>query len=161
MGQTQSLSLLLLKGGAEMAGPKNGGAKNIHGLTEKEEKFAQARVSGMTQVEAREFAGYSPDVTKETAHRHAVRVNNREHVQRRMRELQEAVDSKEIMEIAQIQAKLTQMALDDNNSKNVQLKALDQLAKTKGAYSDNINVNASGGLTIADKKEAFKELVGE
>lgn len=144
-----------------MAGPKNGGAKNIHGLTEKEEKFAQARVSGMTQLDAREYAGYSPDVSKETAHRHAVRINNREHVKRRMRELQEAVDSKEIMEIAQIQAKLTQMALDDNNSKNVQLKALDQLAKTKGAYSDNVNVHATGALTIEDKEAALKELMGE
>lgn len=144
-----------------MAEPRNGGAKNIHGLTTKEEKFAQARVSGMSQVDAREYAGYSQDVSKETAHRHAVRINNREHVQRRMKELQAAVDSKEILEIAQIQAKLTEMALDEKNSKNIQLKALDQLAKTKGAYSDNVNVHASGSLSLADKEEALKELMGE
>lgn len=79
----------------------------------------------------------------------------------RIKQLQEAVDNQAILSVEQIQANLTEIALDDNNSKNVKLKALDQLAKTKGAYSDNVNVHASGGLTLEDKKAAVKELLGE
>lgn len=135
--------------------------KNIYGLTPKEEKFAQAKAGGMTNIEAYDEAGYSQSVTHKTRKENGCRVNARPDVQARIAQLQAQVESGAILNVEQIQAELTNMSLDEKNSKNVRLKALDQLAKTKGAYSDNINVNASGGLTIADKKEAFKELVGE
>lgn len=135
--------------------------KNIHGLTPKEEKFAQAKAGGMNNVEAYDAAGYSDTVTHQSKVVSGYRVNRRADVQARIAQLQAQVDAGAILNVEQIQAELTNMSLDEKNSKNVRLKALDQLAKTKGAYSDNINVNASGGLTIADKKEAFKELVGE
>ena len=135
--------------------------KNAHGLTPREEKFAVGKAAGMTNVEARAIAGYSDAANPKTAKEHACRVNARAHVQARIRELQAAVEAKEILEIEQIQARLTQIAMDEKNSRNIQLKALDQLAKTKGAYSDNINVHSSGTLSIRDKEEAFKELLGE
>lgn len=136
--------------------------KNEHGLTPKEELFAQAKAGGMSNVDAYEAAGYNPGARDRSTKRYnAYHVNARPHVQARIAELQAQVDAKAILTVEQIQAELTNMGLDDKNSKNVRLKALDQLAKTKGAYSDNVNVNTSGSLTIADKKEALKELIGE
>lgn len=136
--------------------------KNEHGLTPKEELFAQAKAGGMSNVDAYDAAGYNPGSTsRDIRKRNAYKVNKRPLVQQRIAELQEQVDAEAILTVEQIQAELTNIGLDDKNSKNVRLKALDQLAKTKGAYSDNVNVNATGGLTIADKREAFKELVGE
>lgn len=134
--------------------------KNIHGLTPKEEKFAQAKAGGMNNIEAYEAAGFA-DIAQHAKKVAGCRVNTRPDVQRRIAELQRQAEAGAILNVEQIQAELTNLSLDEKNSKNVRLKALDQLAKTKGAYSDNINVNASGGLTIADKKEAFKELIGE
>lgn len=130
------------------------------GLTPKEEKFAQAKAGGLNNIEAYDAAGYA-DIAYAGKKVNGCRVNARPDVQARIAQLQAQVESGAILNVEQIQAELTNMSLDEKNSKNVRLKALDQLAKTKGAYSDNINVNASGGLTIADKKEAFKELVGE
>lgn len=138
-----------------MAGPKNAA-----GLTPKEEAFAEARAGGKTLAEAYDAAGYSR-LSQKNKKMNGYKVACRPAVKKRIAELQEQVESGAILNVEQIQAELTNMSLDEKNSKNVRLKALDQLAKTKGAYSDNINVNASGGLTIADKKEAFKELVGE
>lgn len=135
--------------------------KKPSGLTPKEEKFAQAKAGGKTNVEAYDDAGYSQTVTPKTRRENSCKVNARPDVQARIKQLQAQVESGAILNVEQIQAELTNIGLDEKNSKNIRLKALDQLAKTKGAYSDNINVNASGGLTIADKKEAFKELVGE
>lgn len=134
--------------------------KNIHGLTPKEEKFAQAKAGGLNNIEAYDAAGYA-DIAQSAKAMGGYKVGIRPNVKKRIAELQAQVDENAVLSVEQIQAELTNMSLDEKNSKNVRLKALDQLAKTKGAYSDNINVNASGGLTIADKKEAFKELVGE
>lgn len=135
--------------------------KNTHGLTPKEEIFAQEIVKGSTAVDAYEAAGYNPGATRKTHHENACKLRQRPRVKERIAELQAAVDAKAILSIEQIQAELTNISLDEKNSKNVRLKALDQLAKTKGAYSDNVTLHHSGGLTIEDKKEAFKELLGE
>ena len=134
---------------------------NLHGLTPREELFAEAKAAGMTHIEAYDAAGYAPNVTPAAKMSASYRVNIRENVQRRIRELQQQADDGAILNVQQIQAELTNIGLDEKNSKNVRLKALDQLAKTKGAYTDTVNVNASGGLTIAEKKEALKELLGE
>ena len=136
-------------------------AVNEYGLTPKEETFAREKAKGKTNVEAYEAAGYNPNSSRTTKRRNAYAVTQRPKVAERIAQLQKAVEAEEILSIAQIQANLTEIALDDSNSKNVKLKALDQLAKTKGAYSDNVNVTTSGSLSIADKKEAFKELLGE
>ena len=136
-------------------------AKNQYGLTPKEEIFAQEKAKGADSVDAYEAAGYNPGATRKSHRENACRLAKRPHVMARIKELQEAVNQQAILSIEQIQANLTEIALDDNNSKNVKLKALDQLAKTKGAYSDNVNVHASGTLSLADKEEALKELMGE
>lgn len=136
-------------------------AKNQYGLTPKEEIFAQEKAKGATNVDAYEAAGYNPGANRQTHKNNGSKVAKRPLVMARIKQLQEAVDSQAILSVEQIQASLTEMALDDANSKNVKLKALDQLAKTKGAYSDNVNVHATGALTIEDKEAALKELMGE
>ena len=136
-------------------------AKNQYGLTPKEEIFAQEKAKGATNLDAYEAAGYNPGANRKTHKDNGYKVAKRPLVMARIKQLQEAVDNQAILSVEQIQANLTEIALDDNNSKNVKLKALDQLAKTKGAYSDNVNVHASGGLTLEDKKAAVKELLGE
>lgn len=135
--------------------------KNIHGLTPMQEKFAQAKAGGMRSVDAFEAAGYGPTSNQTTKVTGAYHLSKKPAIQKRIEELQRQAEAGAILNVEQIQAELTNIGLDEKNSKNVRLKALDQLARTKGAYADNVNVNASGGLTIADKKEAFKELVGE
>lgn len=135
--------------------------KNIYGLTPKEEKFAQAKAGGMTNVDAYDAAGYSPRVNAKSRKENGCKINARPDVQARIAQLQRQAEAGAILNVEQIQAELTNIGLDEKNSKNVRLKALDQLARTKGAYSDNVNVHAKGDLTIEDKKEAFKELLGE
>lgn len=138
-----------------------GQTKNQYGLTPKQEIFAQEKARGADSVDAYEAAGYNPGATRKTHRENACRLAKHPNVMARIRQLQEAVENQAILSIEQIQASLTEMALDDANSKNVKLKALDQLAKTKGAYSDNVNVHAIGALSIEDKEAALKELMGE
>lgn len=135
--------------------------READGLTANERALAVATVKGATLAEAYDATDYTQNIKEEHKPMAAYKVKNRPRVAEAIARLQQAVDNKEILEISQIQAKLTELALDTNNSKNVQLKALDQLAKTKGAYTDNVNVHSSGALSIEDKRELARDVLSE
>lgn len=136
--------------------------KNAHGLTPKQEKYCREKViNEKTQVDAYLDAGYSGGQSRKTAKENACRLNKLEYIQQRIAELQAQVDAGALLTTRQIQAEVANIAMDPESTKGIRLKAFDQLAKMQGAYSDNITVSAAVGVSLEDKKDAVKSLLGD
>lgn len=136
--------------------------KNGHGLNHKQEKYCYEKiVNEKNQTEAY-MAAYDVK-SKKSATECASRLNKLEFIQKRIAELQAQVDAGALLNLQQIQAEVANIAMDPESTKGIKLKAFDQLAKMQGGYSDNVNVHTSGSMAVSlgDKKEAIKSLLGE
>ena len=139
-------------------------AKDKRGLTAMQEKFCRERVlEDKNQTEAYKAAGYGKGSTHKTCKEGASKLSKLEYIQKRIAELQEQVEAGAILNAKQIQAEVANIAMDPESSKNIKLKAFDQLSRMQGAYTDNTNLNATvaGGLTLEDKRAAVQSLLGE
>ena len=63
-----------------------GHSKNIHGLTAKEEIFAQEKAKGADSVDAYETAGYNPGATRKSHRENACKLAKRPRVMARIKE---------------------------------------------------------------------------
>lgn len=137
--------------------------KDKNGLTHRQEKFCKEIAKGNSQVGAYVAAGYDKGGTYKTHKEAASRMAKQEMIQKRLKQLQEQVDKKALASLEQIAADLLSIAIDEEKPDSIRLKAYDQLAKLQGGYSDNVTLttNISGGITIDDKREAIKELLGD
>ena len=130
---------------------------NEYGLTPAHEAYCQERAKGATPAEA-----YKKHVARTTQSPnnlsvHANKLERLDKIKARLRMLQEQAEAQALMDVKQIQAKLTEIATDDEQPAAVQLKALDQLAKIQGAYSEKLEVRAT--VTMSDKEEAARRLL--
>ena len=106
------------------------------------------------------MAGYGRgNATEKSKQEIACRIEARPDIQARLKELSALADAGAILDAKQIQAELSMMAIDPDRPDGVRLKAIDQLSKTKGMYTDNIKVETSGQLSIEDKRAYMQSLL--
>ncbi len=136
--------------------------KNGHGLTPRQEKYCYEKiVNEKTQTDAY-MAAYECK-NRKSAKESASRLNKLDFIQKRIAELQAQVDAGAILNLQQIQAEVANIAVDPESPKSIKLKAFDQLARMQGGYADNVNLHTTGtlGVSIQDKKDAIRSLLGE
>lgn len=136
--------------------------KDSRGLTKKQEQYCRERAftdKNQTECYMSAFDSHS----KRAATESASRLSKLEFIQKRIAELQAQVDAGAVLNAQQIQAEVANIAMDPESTKGIRLKAFDQLAKMQGAYSDNLNLHTSGSMAVSlgDKKDAIKALLGE
>ena len=129
-------------------------------LTVKAEKYCRARVNGMSQRQAYKAAGYGTGKAKPTSMDHsACLLEKKEHIQARLAELSALADAGAIMESVHIQTALTETAIDQSKPDSVRLKAIDQLSRIKGLYSDSVKIESMHSVTIDDKRDYMRNLL--
>ena len=137
---------------------KRSGKPNKWGLSEAHEAYCQRRAQGAAPADAYlDAVAKKPDMDRNHASIHAAKLERLEKIQARLQVLQEQAEAQALMDTATIQAKLTEIATDENQPVAAQLKALDQLAKIQGAYNEKIEVRTH--ITMDEKEEAARRLL--
>lgn len=114
----------------------------------------------MTQLAAYDAAGYgSGKATEKSRRETACQIESRPDIKARLKELSDLANAGAILDARQIQTELSLMAIDKDRPDGVRLKAIDQLSKTKGLYTDNIKMETSGQLSIDDKRSYMRSLL--
>ena len=146
------------------------GVKNVHGLTDKEEKFAQAVAKGSTLTDAFKSCYSWQNYTPDSMWKKASAINNRVDVRERIETLQRENENTEIWTRRNLMERLLRIAdearqaaaqpvLDDKGNvigvrldaaaARVELQAAEQAAKIIGVYEQKINARVSS-QTIED-----------
>lgn len=132
--------------------------KNKYGLTDSQERYCQLRAQGTPRKQAyKQAVAQDPNMSDASALTLSSRMERLEKIQARLAMLREQAEAQAMMSTADIQAKLTEIATDENQPVAAQLKAMDQLAKIQGAYSEKVEVSTS--VTMSEKEEAAKMLI--
>lgn len=132
-------------------------AVNKFGLTEKQEAYCQLRARGVKQTDAYKEAYARPGTSDAACRAGAAKVERLAQIQARLTILREQAEAQALMDTATIQAKLTEIATDENQPVSAQLKAMDQLAKIQGAYETKVEVSAK--VSLDDKEAAARRLL--
>lgn len=132
-------------------------AVNKYGLTEKQEAYCQLRAQGVKQTDAYKEAYARPGTSDAACRAGAAKVERLAQIQARLAILREQAEAQALMDTATIQAKLTEIATDENQPVSAQLKAMDQLAKIQGAYETKVEVTAR--VTMDEREEAARRLM--
>lgn len=140
-----------------------GRPKNARGLTPKQEKYCREMAFEEKSQTDAYLDVYDHKGTRKTASENASRLSKLDYIQKRIAELQAQVDAGALLSTQQIQAEVANIAMDPESTKGIKLKAFDQLAKMQGAYTENSNITANlgVGVSIKDKKDAIRSLLGE
>lgn len=141
-----------------MAATRRRDGKNEFGLSERHEAYCQARAQGVSPADAYlAHVATKDDMPRANATIHASKLERLDYIKARLAMLREQAEEQALMNTAQIQAKLTEIATDETQPVAAQLKALDQLAKIQGAYETKVEVRAA--VTMDDKEAAAKRLL--
>lgn len=131
-------------------------------LTMRQKKYCQERAKGKGYADAYESAGYCPNTSRRDKRINAYHLENSsdhaEEIKAKIKELTDLADEKAILGRMQKQALLTKIALNDSNDMPDRLRALDQLNRMNGEYTDNIRtaVNAKVEMDYKDRIAAIK-----
>jgi len=133
--------------------------KRKNGLTDKQEHFAQLRAQGKGQLEAYKEAydGKSPDSMQKVQ---ACALEKTAIVKARIEQLQRQAEAGALMDLKSIAAALADMAADETRPDGVRLKAMDQLTRMQGGYTDS-NMTVTGTITLDDKRALFEQMMQE
>lgn len=113
-------------------------------MTERQEKFCREFIKTGNATKAYKRAGY--DTSKNGATRaNASRLLTYDSVQKRLEELRQKAENKEILSASQIRALLTNIATDKESSKLEVMKALDILNKMNGEYITKAQITGADG----------------
>lgn len=132
--------------------------KRKNGLTDKQEKFAQLRASGKTQLDAYKEA-YDGKSSDKVQGIQATRLEKIERVKARIAELQKQVEEGAILNLTQIQAELANMASDESKPDGVRLKAFDQLTRMQGGYTDNASISLGGNVALSQLSDTIDDIL--
>lgn len=136
--------------------PKSG--ENQYGLTDQHEAYCQLRAQGVARTDAyRQAVSTTPDLSDNSARVLSYRLERLDKIRARLAMLQEQAEAQALMTTQDIQAKLTEIATDEDQPVAAQLKAMDQLAKIQGAYETKIELTTT--ITLSDKEAAAKALI--
>ena len=127
------------------------------------EAFAQGVAAGKSKTDAYKAVYPRAEAWKDqTVYNKASDLAKRPEVQERVEELQQSATSETVLTIAGRKELLSRIALDECESTQVRIKAIDTLNKMDGAYVENVNVNGSinnpfSGLTTAELRELVRD----
>lgn len=136
----------------------------MNNLTHKQDNYCRERASGKGYAAAYKAAGYSPNQSRNTAERHAYALEHEsgatsDKILARIDYYQRQADRGAIMDLRQIQAQLSEIANGEKETTGAKLKALDQLARMQGGYTDRTEQVITGGLSIEDKTRAAADYI--
>lgn len=125
-------------------------------LSPADEKYCQARASGMTQRQAYR-ASRGPGQGDNTADVAACRIESDSKIALRIEELKRRAAAGLILDRDSLAAMLADMAADTSRSDGIRLKAADQLSRIIGAYEDRSTIDVRAAvLTANDKADALR-----
>lgn len=132
-------------------------------LNTRQKKYCRLRAEGKGYEEAYTGAGYgagtkNKDDRKHNAYNMEHMGNQSAEIKAKIKELQDLADEGAILNRRQKQAWLTQTALNAENDMPDRLRAMDQLNRMTGEYTDTIRttVNAKVEMTYADRLATMK-----
>ena len=125
-------------------------------LTEKQKRYCENRaLKGMTKSGSYRAAGYKDNKDPRQIAIRAFELEKQDKIKDRINYLNSLAQAGMILNRDQIAAKLTDMSLDESKPDGIQLKALDQLSKVTGIYSDSNSVGIVNQINIDDKQSAI------
>lgn len=137
-------------------------------LTAKQRKYAERRAAGDSYADAYNAAYDDHGGTRKTAATNAENLEKRSAaapaIMARIAELRAAAERGAILKREERQALLTEIATNEGETTRDRIRALDQLNRMSGDYTENTRVTLSGGVTMtyAERLEAIRaELSGE
>ena len=122
-------------------------------MTDKQRKYAELRAAGADRPTAYTGAGYSSAGTRKTLRQNAEILEKRSaaspEILARIKELQDAAAAGAILERDARTALLSRIALDENETTRDRMRALDQLNRMYGDYTDRVQTTVTGGLSLS------------
>lgn len=122
----------------------------INKLTDKQEKYCQYRMQGMSQRQAYRKAFPNNRQADEVVDSQASRLEKNVKVSARLKELREKVQKKGILTVQQILELLTKDAQSGELKAQDRHRAMDMILKVNGAYTQNIQMNANVDMKVED-----------
>lgn len=119
-------------------------------LTDKQEKYCQYRMQGMSQRQAYRKAFPNNRQADEVVDSQASRLEKNVKVSARLKELREKVQKKGILTVQQILELLTKDAQSGELKAQDRHRAMDMILKVNGAYTQNIQMNANVDMKVED-----------
>lgn len=132
-------------------------------LTYKQQKYCRERAKGKSYAEAYKAAGYSPGSNMNTMRQNAFTMENKsakaEMIRERILELMEREEKGAILNRQARQALLTEIALEHGEDTQNKLRAIDQLNRMSGDYTDRAIVEHQGAvsMTYEERLAAIRE----
>ena len=117
-------------------------------MTERQEKFCREFIKTGNATKAYKRAGYDTE-DYGAIRSNASRLLTYDNVQKRLEELRQRAENKEILSASQIRALLTKIATDKESSKLEVMKALDILNKMNGEYITKTQITGADGGAVA------------
>ena len=126
-------------------------------LTEKQKRFCREIIKGKENTKAYRDAGYACKEGQGTRS-NAYNLKKQEKIQKELARLQSLAEEGAILKREQRQALLTEIATQEKNDMPDRLRAMDQLNRMGGDYTDTIRttVNAKVEMSYADRIAAIK-----
>ena len=122
----------------------------IDKLTDKQEKYCQYRMQGLSQRQAYKKAYPNNKCTDKKVDDLASLLESRSEVRGRLNELREKVQKKGILTVQQILELLTKDAQSGELKAQDRHRAMDMILKVNGAYTQNIQMNANVDMKVED-----------
>lgn len=116
-------------------------------LTDKQEKFAQNLVQGMSQADAYRSAYNTKNMSDKTIHEAASRLVADSKVSARLFELRNAIAQRAIMSAQKRLEWLTEVVSGEHDV-NAKLKAVDLMNKMTGEYVTKVEADVKSEVTI-------------
>ena len=123
---------------------------SIYKLTDKQEKYCQYRMQGMSQRQAYKKAYPNNKQSDDQVDIQASKLEKNNKVATRLQEMREKVQKKGILTVQQILELLTKDAQSGELKAQDRHRAMDMILKVNGAYVQNLNMNANVDMKVED-----------
>lgn len=136
-------------------------------LTRRQRIYCRNRAKGMNLQKAYKDAGFGKNSNEKTLKQNAFRMEKRGphamEIQEQIRKYEELSEKGAILKREQRQALLTEIALDEDKDTPDRLRAVDQLNRMSGDYTDKIQTEFNGRveLNYQDKLDAIQRAIDE
>lgn len=129
-------------------------------LTIKQSKYCDERIKGKTQRQAYKTAFNPPNTQDKTIDEKACRLEHMDKIKARLNYLR-SLDSKQAIVTKDDMVKdLSLIAIDNDKSDTIRIKAYETIAKIQGYNESNTNVTLSGGVLLGkDKAQALRDYI--
>jgi hypothetical protein len=122
----------------------------VSDITDKQEKYCQYRMQGMSQRQAYKKAYPNNKQSDEQIDIQASKLEKNNKVATRLQEMREKVQKKGILTVQQILELLTKDAQSGELKAQDRHRAMDMILKVNGAYTQNIQMNANVDMKVED-----------